>query len=84
MPFDQQLDLDGGAHDLARETRQDRLFAPAPTQLDGQTWLEELAAPVEVLTCAYDGERYPRGAKCGRCGADNPSIADGTDFSSSA
>lgn len=39
-PFAQQLDLDGGLHDLAPPTRQERLFEPAPEQLAGQDRLE--------------------------------------------
>ena len=39
-PLPAQLDLDGGAHELAPQTRQERLFAPAPNQLAGQTHLD--------------------------------------------
>lgn len=44
-PLPQQLDLDGGLHDLAPQTRQERLFEPAPTQLAGQTSMAAEAAP---------------------------------------
>jgi hypothetical protein len=37
--FDQQLDLDGGRHDIAPAHARLRLFEPAPAQLEGQTWL---------------------------------------------
>lgn len=36
----QQIDLDGVLHDVAPATRQERLFAPAPNQLAGQTHLD--------------------------------------------
>lgn len=40
-PLAQQLDIDGGLHDLAPQTRQERLFEPAPfAQLDGQQYLD--------------------------------------------
>jgi hypothetical protein len=38
--FDQQLDLDGNAHDIAPEHERLKLFEPAPEQLEGQAWLE--------------------------------------------
>lgn len=39
--FDQQLDLDGHAHDLAPATERLKLFEPAPIQLAGQQDLLE-------------------------------------------
>lgn len=39
-PLPAQLDLDGGLHEIAPQTRQERLFAPAPEQLAGQTHLD--------------------------------------------
>lgn len=41
-PLPAQLDLDGRLHEIGPQTRQERLFTPAPAQLDGQTWSEEL------------------------------------------
>jgi hypothetical protein len=43
--YAQQLDFENRLHDIAPQTRQERLFTPAPTQLDGQTWLAVEAAP---------------------------------------
>lgn len=45
-PLPQQLDLDGGLHALtpqapAEEPEQERLFEPAPTQLAGQTCMDD-------------------------------------------
>ena len=37
---DQQLDLDGNAHDIVPEPERLRLFEPAPEQLEGQASLE--------------------------------------------
>lgn len=39
-PMLQQLDVFGGAHDLAPQTERVRLFEPAPAQLQGQTSME--------------------------------------------
>jgi hypothetical protein len=36
-----QLDLDGTPHEIAPQTERMRLFEPAPTQLAGQTYLEQ-------------------------------------------
>lgn len=35
-----QLDLDGRLHDLAPQTERMRLFEPAPTQIEGQTYID--------------------------------------------
>jgi hypothetical protein len=40
MKLDQQLDLDGGLHDIGPQTAILRLFEPAPSQLAGQTHIE--------------------------------------------
>lgn len=40
MSFPQQIDLDGGLHDVAPVHERLRLFAPAPAQLAGQTHLD--------------------------------------------
>jgi hypothetical protein len=50
-PLPAQLDLDGGAHEIGPQTEVMRLFAPAPQQLEGQTymrteWLPEQVSPV--------------------------------------
>lgn len=45
-PLPAQLDLDGGAHEIAPETRQERLFAP-DRQMRGQTFLTD-----EELSCS--------------------------------
>jgi hypothetical protein len=39
-PFAQQLELDGGVHDLAPSSERVRLFKPAPAQLPGQTYID--------------------------------------------
>lgn len=39
-PLLAQLDLDGGLHEVAPETGRMRLFEPAPTQLEGQTYID--------------------------------------------
>jgi hypothetical protein len=36
----QQLDLDGRLHDLASDTERMPLFAPVPTQIEGQTYID--------------------------------------------
>jgi hypothetical protein len=46
--FDQQLHLDGTAHDIAPEHERLRLFEPEPEQLEGQASLE-LDAELEPL-----------------------------------
>lgn len=40
MRLDQQIDLDGGLHDVAPATAKLKLFEPAPNQLAGQQQME--------------------------------------------
>jgi hypothetical protein len=39
--FDQQLDLDGNAHDIAPRHERLKLFEPAPTQIEGQAYIRD-------------------------------------------
>ncbi len=39
-PVEQQIDLDGGLHDIAPQNERMRLFEPAPAQLQGQTFMQ--------------------------------------------
>lgn len=50
--FDQQLDLDGGAHDIAPTHEQPKLFGSVP-QLRGQIALDTDPLPVEPMPSRY-------------------------------
>jgi hypothetical protein len=53
-PLPAQLDLDGGLHEIGPQTRQERLFTPAPTQLAGQTHLDTDSEREETSECTSE------------------------------